>query len=79
MTKAELKTYRCASCGLVYETETTDEAAFAEAEALFGEPVSPEDAEPMCDPCYQRFLKWFESLTPEDHRAIRAGERRGFP
>lgn len=70
--------YVCGGCGGEFLTTVSDEAAAAEAEQLFGKPVPEEDREVLCDDCYRKFVAWFETLTPEDHRAIRAGEVDGF-
>lgn len=71
--------YTCDHCHGRFRTVTPEGDALAEAEQIFGEPLPPDDRAVLCDPCWRKFMVWFEELTPEDHRAIRAGERGGFP
>lgn len=33
--------------------------------------VPGDDRGLICDDCFEEFKKWFDSLTPEDHRKIR--------
>lgn len=70
--------YTCARCHGRFRTLTSEADATAEAEQVFGVPIPPGEREVLCDPCWQEFMAWFETLTPEDHRAIRAEERGGF-
>lgn len=64
----------CVGCGR-RSTMTADEeaAALAEAETLFGGPVPEEERRAFCHSCFIRFVQWFDKLSPEDHRAIKAG------
>ena len=64
--------YTCESCGGTYDSPASHEETVKEAEKLFephGIPLG-EDYATLCDSCYQRFRKWFDSLTPEQIQAI---------
>jgi hypothetical protein len=64
------KTYICASCGGEFEQGWADEDARAERVEKFGAPKPGEVDDVICDDCYAEFMKWFESLTPEQRAEI---------
>ncbi len=63
--------YVCDGCHEECLTNEPEETALVEARALFaGEEVTRDNCGTLCDDCYQRFLTWYHSLTPEE-RAYR--------
>lgn len=64
--------FTCAVCHRDFLRERSDAEALVEAEALIGGPIPAEDQETVCDDCHIKFMRWFEDLTPEQHREIQA-------
>lgn len=64
----------CVKCGEEFIAAWTEEEAIAEAEELFGRPTTVTERVMLCDGCYGAFVKWFEQLTPEQHREIQRTE-----
>lgn len=50
-------TYTCSRCGKTYEKGWSDEEAMADSKDQFGE---HEDYDVVCDPCYQKFMAWYQ-------------------
>jgi hypothetical protein len=49
--------FTCHVCGRSFESSSTYEDAVAEAVRDFGEVA--EDADAVCDDCYNAFMEWF--------------------
>ena len=64
--------YTCAICHGEFKSTRSDDEAMAEAEARYGGPISDDEKEVVCDDCHIKFMRWFDSLTPEQHREIQA-------
>lgn len=43
--------FKCATCGIIYETARSDDEALDELEALFPG-TTPEECEVVCDDCW---------------------------
>ena len=54
--------FQCGHCGESYEKEWSDEESLAEAEEIFGKPVSEwkQPAVVICDDCFQK-------MNPRNH------------
>ncbi|MCK5616282.1 hypothetical protein KAR91_81220 [Candidatus Pacearchaeota archaeon] len=48
--------YQCAICKEVFEKGCSDEDAMAEAKENFGDDVSEEELEEICDYCYKQMF-----------------------
>ena len=46
--------YRCAMCGEIFDRTTPKEEALAELHEQFGEDVSVEDCDIVCDDCWEK-------------------------
>ena len=74
--------FRCASCGQVCPATWTDAEVRAEAAGVFGlEFIEQAATAEVCDPCYQAFRSWWDSLTVDQQAIYRdealAAEIRG--
>lgn len=47
------ETYKCAMCGGVFVKSVPEEEALVELHELFGEGISPEDCDIVCEDCWQ--------------------------
>ena len=60
------ETYQCGGCKGTYTASRSEADVVAEAERNFGS--FPEDAVPICDDCYEKFMKWFQKERPDLNR-----------
>jgi 5-methylcytosine-specific restriction endonuclease McrA len=64
--------FRCEHCGREFRTEQTDDEAHARQRHLFPETEGPRaDDATLCDACFDKFWKWFSTLTEEEKLRIR--------
>lgn len=66
-----METFICENCCNKFIKKNTDEEALKELEQSpwF---VPEEEVGCICDDCFPKFKKWFDALTPEDHKRIRS-------
>lgn len=60
-----MRTFKCASCKGVFESNTTEEEKVAELKSNFGEGHDTKDCDLVCDICYDQILKRYEFTTEE--------------
>lgn len=61
--------YTCAVCRQTFLMARPHGEALAEAEERYG-PIPEDQREILCEDCHGEYLKWFESLTPAEHKEI---------
>ncbi len=49
--------FKCAVCGNIYDKELTEEEAIEQLKEEFGECLTPDDCELVCDDCYNKIFK----------------------
>lgn len=62
-------TYKCASCGGVFQDGWTEEDAKSEYMETFGKAVSKSDAV-VCDDCYKKIMEEIPLISYEGHKQI---------
>lgn len=62
--------FTCARCQKKFLKKWTEEEAEKEyKDAAYNIPT--DERKVICDVCFEEFMEWFETLTPEDHERIR--------
>lgn len=62
--------YCCSQCGETYEKTRPAEDCWKEVNEIMPEAIH-DDMAIVCDDCWQEFMIWFKSLTPEQKKKMR--------